>query len=75
MQKFCFVYDISYNPSRQRPLYLHVQGKNQEQVNSKFKKQIHVTVSLFNLIPKCFKQSKVLCAFFFFCNIRGSHEN
>lgn len=47
MQKFYFAYEISYNPSRQRPLYLHVQGKNQEQVNSKFQKQIHVTVYLF----------------------------
>lgn len=60
MQKFCFAYNISYNPSRQRPLYLHVQGKNQEQVNSKFQKQIHVTVDLI-YFPNV---SNSLCAFF-----------
>lgn len=36
VQKFCIVHNISHLFSfRQRPLYLHVQGKNQEQVNSK----------------------------------------
>lgn len=64
---------------RQRPLYLHVQGKNQEQVNSKLE-SFFLLHSFKHMLEtywcaKVLDMSHVMSKPLFICIIRGCDEN